>query len=519
MKRRFGARNGVFASASCLSLTGTASPKSWYVLPISFPLGPFLSPEVPVQDMSSSPVSRIETSAAAIAQPIAGFATADVPLATEQSEILPQPVTQRERIPTIDIVRGMALLGILVMNIGAFSGPFEMYINPLAVGNHRTYNLAAWTIRWIFFEGKMRAAFSMLFGAGVILLTERAERRGSRNVADIFTRRNMWLVLFGVLHFYFIWYGDILYAYGLTALLFLYPCRKLRARNLLIAGTAMLLIGVATDVFFSIDDVRDRYQGQAAQALASQGKKLTQQQQDALKKWNETLDRRKKNREDDLKAMRGTYSEQIKWRAKWGPRIQAKYYYQFGFTDALAMMLIGMGLYRMGFLTGEMSFKVYGWVIAAGYLLSIPINGIEAMGLIRANFEPTPWWVLYQFGRVTGAVANIAVIVAIAKAGSMGWLTRRLGAVGQMALSNYLFTSIICSLLFNGFGLGLYGKLEYYQLFAVVVCVWIANLTVSPIWLRHFQFGPVEWAWRSLTYWKRQPMKRDVADERMLLAQ
>ena len=471
-----------------------------------------------MQDITSSPVPRVEASAAAITQPIAGYASGGITTVAEETVILPRPVTQLERIPTIDIVRGMALLGILVMNIGGFSGPIEMYINPLSVGNHRTYNLVLWTIRWILFEGKMRAAFSMLFGAGVILLTERAERRGSRNVADIFTRRNMWLVAFGVLHFYLIWFGDILYSYGLTALLFLYPCRKVRVRNLLIAGTAVLMLGVATDVYFSIDNVRQRNQGMAAQALSSQGKKLTQQQQDALKKWNETLDKRKKMNEDDLKAMRGSYLAQLKWRASWGPRIQGTYYYKFGFTDVLAMMLIGMGLYRMGFLTGDLSFRVYGWVIACGYLLSIPINGFEAMGLIRDHFEASPWWVLYQFGRVTGAVANIALIVVIAKAGRMAWLTRRLGAVGQMALSNYLFTSISCSLLFNGFGLGRYGKLEYYQLFVVVLCVWVVNLTVSPIWLRHYQFGPMEWVWRSLTYWKRQPMKRTVSEQQMILA-
>ena len=471
-----------------------------------------------MQDITSSPVPRIEASVAAVAQPIAAYAAPSITTAPEQTIEAPRPVSQRERIPTIDIVRGMALLGILLMNIGGFSGPFEMYINPLAVGNHRTSNLVAWVIRWVFFEGKMRAAFSMLFGAGVILLTERAERRRSTQVADIFTRRNMWLVLFGVLHFYFIWFGDILFAYGLTALIFLFPCRKLPVRNLLIAGAAVLLIGVATDVYFSLDDVRERNQGLAAQALVNSGHKLTQQQQDALKKWNDTLEKRKKYHDDDLKGMRGSYLEQLKYRAQWGPRIQALYYYRFGFTDALAMMLIGMGLYRMGFLTGDLSYRFYGWVIALGYLLSIPMNGAEAIGMIRINFEHTAWDVFYQFGRVTGAIANIALIVVIAKAGRMAWLTRPLGAVGQMALSNYLFTSISCSLLFNGFGLGLYGKLEYYQLFVVVACIWIVNLTVSPIWLRHFQFGPMEWLWRSLTYWKRQPMKRSVAEEQVLAA-
>lgn len=470
-----------------------------------------------MQDITSSPVSRVEASAASLVAPI-GTLGASTLETQEQTGSMPGPVTQRERILTIDVVRGVALMGILLMNIAAFSGPFEMYINPLVVGNHRTYNLVAWTIRWVLFEGKMRAAFSILFGVGVILLTERAERRGSRNVADIFLRRNMWLVLFGVLHFYLVWFGDILFYYGLTALLFLYPCRNVRFRNLLIAGAAVLLIGVGTDTYFALDGIRDRNQGEAAQALANAGKKLTQEQQDTLKKWNDTLEKRKKNRAEDLKAMRGTYLAQLKWRAQWGPRIQATSYYKFGFTDVLGMMLIGMGLYRMGFLTGALSYRIYGWVIAGGYLLSLPINGFEAWGLIRDRFQQeSAWWVLYQLGRVTGTLANVAVVVVVAKAGLVPWLTRRVAAVGQTALSNYLFTSISCSLLFNGFGLGLYGKLEYYQLYAVVACVWILNLVLSPLWLRHYRFGPMEWAWRSLTYWKRQPMKRSVLDEQMVV--
>jgi uncharacterized protein len=472
-----------------------------------------------LQDATTSAAFSLESSAATLAEPRSELATPSYAVADVEPESFAQPVTQRERIPTIDVVRGVALMGILLMNIASFSGPLEMYINPLMVGNHRTYNLIAWTLRWVLFEGKMRAAFSMLFGAGVILLTERAERRGSKNVADVFLRRNMWLVLFGILHFYFVWMGDILYYYGLTALLFLYPCRKVRFRNLLIAGLAVLILGVGSDAYQAIDGIRARNQGLTAQALTSSGKKLTKDEQDALKKWNDTLDKRKNDHDQDLKAMRGSYLDALKYRGQWGPRVQAEYYYMFGFTDILGMMLIGMGLYRMGFLTGALSYKTYAWTIGIGFLLSIPINGAEAWGVIRDNFQPeSSWWVLYQIGRLTGAIANVALVVIVAKSGLVPWLTRRIAAVGQTALSNYLFTSVSCSLLFNGFGFGLYGKLEYYQLYAVVACVWAMNLILSPIWLRHFQFGPMEWVWRSLTYWKRQPMRRRLEEEQALAA-
>lgn len=452
----------------------------------------------------------LENSFVASAAPLAANVPADSALApARETEDLARPVTQRERIPTIDVVRGFALLGILLMNISVFSGPIEISLNPLIVGHHNTANIAAWALRWVFFEGKMRAAFSMLFGAGVILLTERAERRGNRNVADIFLRRNMWLVLFGLLHFYFIWFGDILYYYGLTALLFLYPCRHVRARNLLIAGAAVLLLGIGTDSYFARDARNLRNQGLAAQALQQAGRRLTTEQQVALQNWQSQQEHRKKMHDDDLKANRGSYWEQFKWRVDSGPEWQATYYYEFGFTDTLEMMLLGMGLYRLGFLTGALSYRAYGWIIAVGLPVSVAINGMEAWGLIHAGFQRDYdwWWIFYQLGRTFGGIANVAVVVVVCKAGALKWLTRPLAAVGQTALSNYLLTSVLCSLLFNGFGLGFYGKLEYYQLYVVVLCVWVINLTVSPLWLRHFQFGPMEWVWRSLTYWRKQPMR------------
>jgi uncharacterized protein len=214
------------------------------------------------------------TGPALAAEPIELPGAGDETAAGIRLEAPAGPVTESERIHIIDVVRGVAVMGILLMNIGSFAGPWEMYWNPLSVGGHRTLNLAACVIRWVFFEDKVRALFSMLFGAGAILFTKRADRRGSRNTADIFLRRNMWLALFGILYFYFIWAGDILFGYGVTALLFLYPCRKLRQKYLLLAGLAVLLVGTASDTVQSLEDFQIREHGQAAQALVNAGRKL-----------------------------------------------------------------------------------------------------------------------------------------------------------------------------------------------------------------------------------------------------
>ncbi len=143
-----------------------------------------------------------------------------------------------ERISSVDVIRGFSLMGILLMNITAFGGPFWNYrsrshVKPVFNGPHWKINTVAWFLRWVVAEGKMRALFSMLFGAGVVLLTGRAESRGAGvRTADIFTRRNMWLALFGMLHCYLIWNGDILFFYGITALIFLFPFRHLKPKNL-----------------------------------------------------------------------------------------------------------------------------------------------------------------------------------------------------------------------------------------------------------------------------------------------
>ena len=159
-----------------------------------------------------------------------------------------QATTRRERIQTLDVLRGFALLGILVLNINDFAGPEATHDIPYGAftGPHAAINLVTFYIKWMFFEGKMRGLFSMLFGAGVILLTRRLEERGAGPIAaDIYLRRNLILVVLGVLHYCLVWHGDILFDYGLVALLALYPLRKLSAKTLLLTGTVLSAV-VAT---------------------------------------------------------------------------------------------------------------------------------------------------------------------------------------------------------------------------------------------------------------------------------
>jgi uncharacterized protein len=431
------------------------------------------------------------------------------------------PVERGERISAIDTLRGFSLMGILIMNICAFGLPMWDYVFPLSTvkpvfsGPHWKANTVFWFLRWVVAEGKMRALFSMLFGAGVVLLTERAEKRGAGvRVADIFTRRNMWLVVFGLLHAYFVWDGDILFFYGVAALLFLFPFRNLKPKTLLwVGGIVLTLNTLGIDGGQTVRDFMIQKHAREAMTAYAKNHVVTEDQRKAIDAGDKSQGQwrpDKKKMYDDIQAEQKGYWSAQGNNAKGVMRGHTKGSY-FGFGDWFAMMLLGMGLYKNGFLTGKLKTSTYVWCAVIGIGIAWPVILVGAWKAWKAHFDllQTEFWMLmpYGLGRVAGAIGNAAVVLLVLRAGLIKGLMKCVAAVGQMALSNYLLTSISMRFLFVWGPLKWYGYMEYYKLYIVVLCVWIVNLTWSPIWLRYFRFGPMEWVWRSLTYWKRQPMK------------
>src|SRR5215471_99711 len=202
------------------------------------------------------------------------------------------PVAPGDRISSVDVLRGFALLGILIMNIGDYALPEGFDYNPTILGPLGRSSLLLWAVRFILFEGKMRALFSMLFGAGIILLTARLEKRGDAAISgDIFARRNLWLTLFGVLHAYFLWWGDILYFYGMTALLFLYPCRKLKAKALLVAGAVVVVCGFGYRTIRLESRLHLAQRAEVAKRLQATGQAISDEQKEDIKSWDKVLAR------------------------------------------------------------------------------------------------------------------------------------------------------------------------------------------------------------------------------------
>ena len=383
------------------------------------------------------------------------------------------PVATQDRLFTLDVLRGAALLGILLMNIVNFGLPSAAYQNPDLWGGNDAPNLAAFAIHWIFFQGKMRGLFSAMFGAGMVIFMERAAARdNSVRAADLYCRRMLWLMAFGIVHSWLIWSGDILYSYALCGLL-LFPLRNLSPKALFISGGAALL---AWQVFMSANGfllLSTRNAAVAARAEEVAGRTLTKEQQEARKAWDLPL-----------------------------------------YGDVWGMMLIGMGLYKLGVLQGTRSRRFYLRMALIGYGIGVPLNAFTTYAMISSHYEIITIYMAnmpHQLGRASVALGHAAVLLLLAREIRWRWLTSPLAAVGQTALSNYIATSIICALIFFTPGLGLIGQLQRYQLYFVVAGVWIFNLAWSPWWLRRYFFGPLEWCWRTLTYWRRQPMRRSAA--------
>ena len=435
----------------------------------------------------------------------------------EKPALVTRPVSSADRIKTIDIIRGVALLGILLMNIPGFGFDWGQYYN-LMRGPRDNPDFITLAIVSVFFEGTMRGLFSMLFGAGVILFTmNKKETLGGPSVAEYYYRRLLLLVAFGVFNAYvLLWRGDILFFYGLCGLL-LYPFRKTGAKWLFILGITLFALGTFKN-YLGYSEMRDTRAGylEAVQA-EKEGKTLTDDQKEDKENWL----RRENWRPDPQDAARNVSKMQSDYGTvfsyslpnnangeTWGT-------YHWAIYDCTGMMLIGMALFSLGFFSNKWSTSGYTLSLLVGYGIGIPIGYIMFFqgnlgGLNPGNYVDTfrvPHDVLYDLKRVFLSLGHASLFMLIFRSKLVPWLMKSLASVGQMAFTNYLMQSLLCTLFFFGYGLGYYGKLRYHELYFVVGSVWLFQMIISPIWLKYFKFGPLEWVWRSMTYWRKQPMK------------
>lgn len=429
------------------------------------------------------------------------------------------PISENDRLVNVDVIRGAALLGILMMNIPLFAMQ-DYYSEPWSAD---TSNINFWydAVVTTLFEGKMRALFSMIFGVGILLFTMRKEDNGWQ-VTGLYYKRMVWLILFGLADAHLLlWIGDILYVYGVCGLI-AYLFRKMKPIYLAAGIPLVSIIGFTSSTYF-LQGIRTQLLAyNDAKAAQEKNTTLTDTQQKALANWREVEKEFIPNKEDaadHTRKMKSDYATVASYIRPEAWKAQTEYLV-YEIWDPLALMLLGMALFKWGFLSGEWPRKKYLKTLFVGYGIGLPLvifsyayNVIHvpttAAFLRHLADHPVNWVDLtYDAQRILISLGHASAILLVLKSGVLSGFTNRLATVGRMAFTNYVMQSIFCSLIFFGYGLNFFGELEYYQLFYVVAAVWLFQLWLSPLWLKGFLFGPLEWLWRTLTYWKIQPFRR-----------
>ncbi len=431
---------------------------------------------------------------------------------------LAAPVSQKDRIIILDALRGIAILGILLMNIPGFALPDPAYNDPSILKEIGTVNYKVWYFIDWFMEGSQRALFSMLFGAGIILFISRKEKNmGGMNPADYFFRRQIWLLIFGLFNaFVLLWFWDILFHYACVGMI-MFAFRRLSPKALIIGAVICLFLQTARE---NVDAYRDRQmisRGEMVAKIDTTVTKLTEKQKEELGEFigfkeKVSQEGKIKKMEKSLKAVRGNYSDFYTYQSNRSFYVEV-YYIYYGIWDILIFMLLGMAFFKNGILTGDASTKIYWGLFIGGLGIGLTLSYFRLQPLIDFKFNildytKNGYFEFYQLSRVFRALGILGLIMVLYKSGMVKWLFNMFRPVGQMAFTNYLMQSFLGGLIFYGIGFGLFGKLQRYEIYYVVAAIYVFQIIFSHIWMRFFLFGPTEWLWRSLTYWKIQPFKK-----------
>jgi uncharacterized protein len=393
--------------------------------------------------------------------------------------------------------------------------------------------------------------FSALFGAGFLLLIDRLSARyEGLGAADIYYRRMLWLIAFGLFDGYILlWTGDILYVYGIVGL-FLFPIRNLSAKWLVaLAGVFVALNFWATaHDYFELKDSKAAYEATNGSAtLAASAPAVTNDNGDDVEDavdptpadgagagasekeeleekagdWKRALFFLQPDGDvikEDIELRNSGYFEQFDDHFELNTEVHVDWawFYLLPDQDSIAAMLIGMALLRLGVLTLAAPARVYWMFVFVGYGIGIPVSLYETLSAAGANFAPLVLarnWLTYDVGRFAMAAGHLGVVLLICQSGLFRSWRFAMARVGQMALTNYLLHSLLGLIFFTGAGFALFGAIDRAALYLFVLGFWAANIALSVYWLRRYRYGPAEWLWRTLTYMKAQPMRRQRASE------
>jgi uncharacterized protein len=400
----------------------------------------------------------------------------------------PQPIEHPsvERIQSLDLLRGVALCGILVMNITSFALPGTAYSNPTAYGDDTFSNHLVFAISYVFFDQKMMGLFSLLFGASAMLFMEKLRHKGLSTIGFYYSRM-IWLIIFGLFHSVLLWEGDILFFYGLCGL-FLFLFQKMPAASNFLLGLLMFLVAIGVGEY-----------GQS---------KINEKSPEELSYLSWAWQPTEREVDYEISLRGGSYASLVRYRrdtselnSTYPTSFLTKIFLTQGILRAFGLMLVGMALFRWDFFRG-------GNYQSLGKILLATSAVIASLGL-WLNYQQQ-WDITYSLyhGRVYNHLATPIMVLAYALLlvhlgnTTKNWALPWMANYGRMAFTNYLCQSLICTSLFYGYGLGWYAKFDRWQLMLLVGAILLVQMIFSNLWLHFFRYGPLEWFWRLCTFFR-----------------
>jgi uncharacterized protein len=386
------------------------------------------------------------------------------------------------RIRSLDVLRGVGVLGMLATHIQLFALPSLARWNPTAYGDLRGVNWWVWLATSVLADGKFITIFAMLFGASIVMLPGRAGDR-ARPAWRVHVRRMAVLLVLGLLHAYLLWYGDMLVPLALCGAAVFFA-RRLTPRWLLVLGGLAFAIGSALTLTLTWS--------------------LLQGPPDALAAWRDHYTPRRVNIVVEINQYQGSWAEQMRHRVPAAREIHTWYFVTRLFWQMAGLILIGMALFRLGVLSAARSRVFYRALGAFGFGGGVLLIALGLWRSVATKWDPLDYMMVSQelryWGNFLVALGWTALVMLLCQ---RGWQLRPIAAVGRMALSNYLLQTLICTTLFYGHGFGLFGEIERSGQFLIVLGVWAFQLLASSAWLGCFALGPMEWVLRWLIYGRR----------------
>ncbi|MEG3177521.1 DUF418 domain-containing protein [Sphingomonas sp. RB3P16] len=424
------------------------------------------------------------------------------------------------RIAVLDILRGIAILGILFMNINDMGQSLNASFDDIRHLGWSASDQLAWWLREVLANGTARCLLELLFGAGMVILTDRVAAQADEWVVlRRYYGRNLILFAFGLVHvFILLWPGDILHTYGIAALVaFLF--RRLQPRWLIMVGISLALFQLVGGGYFGYyQTLQTRAQVTAIEARVAAGAKPTADERELLKSKAERDKKRAESRAKLRKDVAAEDRDRVGSFATWAGAqwriffdIQSQFLELLFVWEAASVMLIGAALYKLGVLQGRRSRQFYLWMALVAYGIAIPLRMVGAHEQMLFGTGPYSFWATYEIARQAMTLGHVALVNLLVATAFGARLLRPFVAAGRTALTIYIAQTLICLwVLYPPFMLGLYGKMTWGPLMVTALVIDAVLLVGANLWVRQFNIAPVEWAWRSLVErrvlpWRKRP--------------